>query len=1011
MPLGLDNDQRDYQLSDLLELVKENKLQEIKDVLWGDRSWTFDVRGQHKEESADYVDFATKEAILSGNIEAATTLFNAGVYINGSAYEHADKSGHTDVSFLQLAISTGNLDMVKLLVERGATVKQQNSNGNNYAHRAIAVAIEKGNAEIAAYLFDKGADPDSIYNFGRRMNGMTYLAHAARLGHTALAEAIIRRASSDVVYAAIYSANQSYVGDYSGLNGMVTVLERAEYEAVIKSLLDLAPGQDFCEYEKRDSFGLPFLKEIRSVAGFNFIGVSLGGKPVTPAMLKAMNLVGVDDAIFTFNDIFEKVTDVTRRHILLSHVNKAINARIGEYKAAKINCNDVINLVPLAVAAETGDIETVKARLAAKVDPNEQFGGRVTQAKRPIVEAAKNGHIQVVDVLVNHRDIDVKTLSEAIRAAQDKGFKEIAELIADHQNVNELDAEGNSLLHYAVEKGDVALVAKLIAHGADVNLKSKKGYPLIVAVREIYKDYSNYEGRSEPSKPHLEIMHMLLAKGADPNLREPYIGTALEQAGESACMEAFNVLLPITTLRDVICPENDDKYNPKKNFPWYTNIMHEAYGHAAGCGNPFRRDEWKQLMMTLKEKGADFNQQSIYGRSLLEEVMRDFPSYGKVMEAERAFQSSMGDYSKDAIYRQRQKNNAREALHDSQKRFFRQLATLDFMLDLGADPSRKYGQDETTALHTLIGVELRHIPGGYARVIDRCIRKGFDINTADKNGNTLLHLAADGREAAVKYLLSRGANTNLRNKHGRTPLFLAAGRGFGVGDSSSEIVKLLIQHGADVSLRDNTIQTAAEYAVQQRDTMLKLNAESFKMWDKSTQIRYMNSYQQSLQYLANPELCLTTPKTALSDDDYIRQLRAAAIVEPSLESIVNSHALPAEEFNLVALYLYDMTGKYMANPVRLREAIYDLDTLLATVQDGKGKDPATGLAFSLADIEPADDVRQGMIEFGEYIKEKFPAVKNSESVRPPMFMQLYNMFGGSQMTQDAESEKKVRMGL
>lgn len=1063
MSSGRDQNQRVYQLSDLLELLKENKLSEIMYALHCDRSWTFSSEpGSRIEESADLVNFATKEAILAGNIEAATVFFDAGVYINGDAYKHANHTPSTTVTFLEAAISTGNLDMVKLLVERNATVKQKNSNGNNFAGRAIAAAIKKGNAEVANYLFLKGADANESYNSDRRMDGMSYLAHAARLGHTELAEVILRHASSDCVYAAIYSAQKSYVGDSvfssdkSRFKSMADNLarnysdaerkekleyasrwesskkeleefdaakadllerlprERTEYETTIKNLLDLAPGHDFYDDEERPkssyyhkSFGLTFLKEVRSVAGFNFVGVSLNGKPITREMLKAMKLEGVDDAVFTLNDIYEKVTDVTRRHALLSRVDKLMNARIGHNQIEAAKRKAVINLVPLAVAAEFGDLETVKIRLAAKINPNEQYGGSVTRAKCPIVEAARNGHAQVVHVLVNHPQIDVRTLSEAIREAQEKGHQEIAEIISQHQDVNEMDKEGNSLLYYAVEKGDVDLVTKLIERGADVNLKSKKGYPLITAVEKIYRDDERYHQRSEPSKPHLEIMHLLLAKGADPNLREQYVGTALDQAGQSACMEAFNTLLTLTTLNDMVYPEYDDRY--KKNYPWYTKIMHDAYERAGASSSEFRRNEWKQLMRVLKDKGADIDLHSYYRGTLLNDVMRDFPSYSRVIDAKRSFASYMGGYPKDAEYRRREKESLRDALYSSQKAFLIQLETLDFLLDLGADPALKFDENETTALHGLMdSVGLSHIPGGYARVIDRCIRKGFDINTADKNGFTLLHIAAsNGMEVATKYLLSRGANTNLRNKDGRTPLHFAAGRGF--HGSCPAIVKQLIQHGADATIKDAANHTPAEYAVEQQNEWI--NSASFKSWDYATQNDWKNEYNTSLMYLANTQQFRLIPKASVSDEEFIRRLKAVGVVEPSLEAIVGSRELPEEELNLFALYRDDVTGKCMTNPVRLHEGVFDLDTLLATVHDGKGRNPVNGVEFSLADIETAEDVRKDMIELCEYFKEKFSEPKKTEKTSKSLFSKISSMFGGSKTETAPETEqKKVRMG-
>lgn len=65
------------------------------------------------------------------------------------------------------------------------------------------------------------------------------------------------------------------------------------------------------------------------------------------------------------------------------------------------------------------------------------------------------------------------------------------------------------------------------------------------------------------------------------------------------------------------------------------------------------------------------------------------------------------------------------------------------------------------------------------------------LNESDYNGFTPLHVAATGPNIDVlRFFLSEGASVHLRNKAGRTPLFLAANVGL------SEHVKLLRKSGA-----------------------------------------------------------------------------------------------------------------------------------------------------------------------------------------------------------------------
>lgn len=53
------------------------------------------------------------------------------------------------------------------------------------------------------------------------------------------------------------------------------------------------------------------------------------------------------------------------------------------------------------------------------------------------------------------------------------------------------------------------------------------------------------------------------------------------------------------------------------------------------------------------------------------------------------------------------------------------------------------------------------------------IENGADINLQNKNGNTLLLIAAASGHQSARYLLSKGAKCNISNSKGQTPLYMA----------------------------------------------------------------------------------------------------------------------------------------------------------------------------------------------------------------------------------------------
>jgi ankyrin repeat protein len=80
------------------------------------------------------------------------------------------------------------------------------------------------------------------------------------------------------------------------------------------------------------------------------------------------------------------------------------------------------------------------------------------------------------------------------------------------------------------------------------------------------------------------------------------------------------------------------------------------------------------------------------------------------------------------------------------------------------------------------------------------------------SGRTALHIAAEKREYAwLSYLLGKGANPNIADKRGVTPLMLASQMGF------VEAVNALAQSGAKVDTPNNTGETPLIAAVHRRD--------------------------------------------------------------------------------------------------------------------------------------------------------------------------------------------------
>lgn len=95
---------------------------------------------------------------------------------------------------------------------------------------------------------------------------------------------------------------------------------------------------------------------------------------------------------------------------------------------------------------------------------------------------------------------------------------------------------------------------------------------------------------------------------------------------------------------------------------------------------------------------------------------------------------------------------------------------------------------------------------GYLPLVKRLVDNDADVN---KPGWTALHYAATGGHVPViEFLLDQSAYIDAESPNGTTPLMMAAMYG------SPEAVKVLIQAGADLNLKNQLGMTALDFAIR-----------------------------------------------------------------------------------------------------------------------------------------------------------------------------------------------------
>ena len=136
------------------------------------------------------------------------------------------------------------------------------------------------------------------------------------------------------------------------------------------------------------------------------------------------------------------------------------------------------------------------------------------------------------------------------------------------------------------------------------------------------------------------------------------------------------------------------------------------------------------------------------------------------------------------------------------------VKTVRLLLELGADFKTPDCEGDTVLMLACRNGEDED--ERFTTIVHLLLDLGAEVNTCDNEGWTALTWAsAVGHITIARLLVERGAGLNpIATYYGTTPLIRA------VQIKSRELVKLLVEHGADVTLRDREGKTAQDWALK-----------------------------------------------------------------------------------------------------------------------------------------------------------------------------------------------------
>ena len=488
--------------------------------------------------------------------------------------------------------------------------------------------------------------------------------------------------------------------------------------------------------------------------------------------------------------------------------------------------------------------EEAEAQILAKRDElllkAIQYSSKIYQrhtkdAEERLLEAAANGDIDTVKTLLKHganpngQEQWVFSAKPLTRAVQFRRVAVVQELLKAGARIDEMDWDGETVLHVAAENGELSILKMLIRAGADVN---RNGIltPLVWAAL----------------RGHIDIVRELISKGASVNTSMQGYGNALHAAVTSGRTEVVRVLIQAgahvndldgneeTPLNDAVLKGNItivqellnagadvNRTNKNGKIPLavalekgYDDIAKLLCNATVGLKPVEKERDLECDLLTAAEKGtieqvrdlirqgADVNVQDEYGFTpLISAIINEHLDICKELVKAGADVNMKSEAGMTA-------------LHFLGDRLYSPLSTNDLecmneLVHEGADVNSQTNSGNTPLMLILSRIRFgdgvdafdefdKSYQEADASATEIMLNAGLDPNIADKEGNTMLHEAAeDGNVKAVKMLLLKGANPNaIEQVFGETPLHYAAWSG------NKEVVKLLIKAGAQLNVKD-----------------------------------------------------------------------------------------------------------------------------------------------------------------------------------------------------------------
>jgi ankyrin repeat protein len=688
-----------------------------------------------------------------------------------------------DTSLADL-VESGDIGAISDFFKNQKQLNMTDSRGLYPLHHAVI----KGDIQIVKVLLALGAEPDV-----RDPAGKTPLRYAIDRRQTALAKVLVDNdadpfvadASGTTAAEASLSAGTDMVGaifnakniNKSGQDGR-TILHMAADNLMVNQvgiLIDMGASVQTKDKADRTALDLALLRPQYKDAA---------------VIAERIILKGANPTFPEFSWFASTVRSSDYNTVRFSNGNTPLHEAISRFqlgfadfllsKALTPNIKNLGGDAPLHLAVKMGWMDGAELLLKNGADPDIRDGKTNTPlllAAPPAVRLAMTKLLLRYKADPSLKDQDGNTvLHKAVKLSYEPLVVE--ELLKAGTPVNSANLEGDTPLMICVKAGNYQYADALIAAGADVFLKNIAGEsPLSIAVSRgvdavdkivlpgnvLQHDNlgNSVIATAVAMKGSPEVVSLILAKGADPNVRNNSQDNALHIAVRLNLQKQG--LLLIQAKCDIFA------VNSANETPVFLAL--------AASDGPY---DWffTPSVITARNSNGD-----TVGHLAARRDLADGLEYLRTKGLDLTAVNS----AREGLLHAAVKTDAAEAAR--------------YLLANGASPAaRDINGDAALNAAVLSGA------GTCLKVL---VLSGVDLNARNFTGEAALHQAVRKQNKDfVNYLVERGANLGVRDNRGLTPLAVAA------KEAQTAIAQYLIKAGSALDARDYSGSTPLFYSVE-----------------------------------------------------------------------------------------------------------------------------------------------------------------------------------------------------